>query len=117
MTHEPFHRGNVVWHPAPFKAPPKERPFLVLSDSKHPFHGSEYAVVGLTRTNRPPAIELGPSDWRLGDPGTDSYASPWYVFTIKHADIKRPKGALTSAAIDRVATAVSSMLGVPEASE
>jgi hypothetical protein len=36
---------------------------------------------------------------------------PWYVFTIKHADILRPKGALTIAATDRVAKAVASMIG------
>jgi mRNA-degrading endonuclease toxin of MazEF toxin-antitoxin module len=113
MSGGPFQRGDVVWHPAPFKQPPKERPFLILSGPSHPFHGSEYAVVGLTTTNRPPAIEFTGSDWRVGNPGTDSYASPWYVFTIKHADIKRPKGALTASATDRVATAVGSMLGVP----
>lgn len=111
MSGGPFQRGDVVWHPAPFKKSPKERPFLILSDASHPFHGSEYAVVGLTRTNRPPAIELDQTAWDIGDPGGDSYASPWYVFTIKHADILRPKGALTTAATDRVAKAVASMIG------
>ena len=111
MSHDPFQRGDVVWHPAPFKKLPKERPFLILSDSAHPFHGTEYAVVGLTRTNRPPAIELAQSAWDVGDPGEGSYVSPWYGFTIKHADINRPKGALTTAITDRVATAVATMLG------
>lgn len=112
MTDGPFQRGDVVWHPAPFKKPSGERPFLVLSDSSHPFHGAEYAVVGLTRTDRPPAIELDRSAWAAGDPGGDSYASPWYLFTIKHADVTRPKGALTDATTDEVATAVAAMLGV-----
>lgn len=112
MSGQAFQRGDVVWHPAPFKKPPKERPFLVLSDSMHPFHGSEYAVVGLTRTDRPPAIELSNSDWDVGNPGGESHASPWYVFTIKHADIDRPKGALTRSATDKVADAVGRMLGV-----
>lgn len=112
MSDDPFRRGDVVWHPAPFKAPPKERPFVILSDESHPFHGAEHAAVGLTRTNRPPAIELDADAWELGFPGGESYASPWYVFTIKHADIIRPKGALTDAATDRVATAVGSMLGI-----
>lgn len=111
MSRGPFRRGDVVWHPAPFKAPPKERPFLILSDSSHPFHGEEYAVVALTRKNRPPAIELGATAWDVGTPDGDSFASPWYVFTIKHADVDRPKGALTTAATDRVASAVAAMLG------
>lgn len=113
MNDRPFRRGDVVWHPAPFKAPPKERPFLILSDSTHPFHGNEYSVVGLTRTDRPPAVALDRSAWDTGTPGTDSYASPWYVFTIKHTDIIRPKGAVTGWATDRVASAVGRMLGVP----
>ncbi len=113
MSGQPFQRGDVVWHPAPFKAAPHERPFLILSDATHPFHGTEYAVVGLTRTNRPPAVGLDRSAWHTGTPGTDSFASPWYVFTIKHTDIIRPKGALTTAATDRVASAVGRMLGVP----
>lgn len=113
MSRGPFSRGAVVWHPAPVKRSSGERPYLVLSDSSHPFHGSEYAVVGLTRTKRPPAVELDRGDWRVGSPGTDSFASPWYVFTIKHADIDRPKGGLTPDATDRVASAAGRMLGVP----
>ncbi|MEF8863960.1 MAG: hypothetical protein V5A40_19760 [Haloarculaceae archaeon] len=78
MSGRPFQRGDVVWYPTPFKQPPKERPFLILGDASHPFHGSEYAVVGLARTNRPPAIELDRAAWVLGDLGGDSYASPLY---------------------------------------
>lgn len=113
MTDEPYRRGDVVWHPAPFKPEPKERPFVVLSDDEsHPFHGAEYAVVGLTRTNRPPAIRLDAGGWRLGGPGSDSYASPWYLFTIKHRDVIRPKGSLTQEATNAIATAVASAVGV-----
>ncbi len=112
MSDGSFQRGDVVWHPAPFKNKPSERPFLILSDDDHPFHGSEYAVVGLTRTNRPPAIPLDRSSWKLGDPGEESYASPWYVFTIKHDNIVRPQGALTAETTATVAEAVGAMLGV-----
>lgn len=112
MSDEPFLRGDVVWHPAPFKPPPRERPFLVLSDEgTHPFHGAEYAVVGLTTSARPPAIRLDNRVWSTGAPG-DSFASPWYLFTIKHDDINRPKGALNQDATDAVATAVASTVGV-----
>lgn len=111
MSEEAFARGDVVWHPAPFKSRPEERPFIILSDTSHPFHGSEYTVVGLTRTNRPPAVELDEEAWEVGDPGEGSYASPWYVFTIKHSNINRPKGALTTAATNEVAEAVAAMVG------
>jgi hypothetical protein len=88
-----FDRGDGVWHPAPFRRPQRERPFLIISGPSHPFHGTEYVVVGLTRTRREAAIELDPSARAVGSPGGDSFASPWYFFTIKHEDIKRPKGA------------------------
>lgn len=112
MSDGAFQRGDVVWHPAPFKRPPRERPFVVLSGDSHPFHGSEYATVGLTRTNRPRSIELGRSAWAAGDPGGESYASPWYVFTIKHADVVEPKGTLTADATENIATATADVLGV-----
>lgn len=110
MSGAPFARGDVVWHPAPFKSRPKERPFVVLSGPAHPFHGTEYTVVGLTRTNRPAAVELDEDAWEVGDPGEGSYASPWYVFTIKHANVDRPKGALTTDATDEIAEAVAAMI-------
>lgn len=112
MSDDAFARGDVVWHPAPFKPRSNERPFLVLSGPAHPFHGTEYVVVGLTRTARSVAIELDASSWAVGDPGSDSYASPWYVFTIKHGDIVRPKGALTESATTDVAQAVATVIGV-----
>ena len=112
MTDAPFQRGDVVWHPAPFKSKPAERPFLILSGPSHPFHGSEYAVVGLTRTERPGAIALDQAAWEMGDPGEESYASPWYLFTLKHDNIIRPRGSLTSEATEKVATAVASLIGV-----
>lgn len=111
MTEEPFARGDVVWHPAPFKSGPQERPYVVVTGTDHPFYGEEYGVVALTRTDRPPAVELPSEAWALGDPGGESYASPWYFFTLKHRDITRPKGRLTDAAVDSVAERVAAVVG------
>jgi mRNA interferase MazF len=109
---QPFQRADVVKHPAPFKNPPNHRYFVVLSDDTHPFHGEEYAVVALTSKQRPEAIEIGSDDWRFGGPPGDSYASPWYVFTIKHADISNAQGSVTDAMADTIATETASFLGV-----
>lgn len=108
----PFQRADVVKHPAPFKNPPKHRYFLILSDQTHPFHGEEYAVVALTSTQRPEAIEIPDSEWRFGGPPGESYASPWYVFTIKHADITNPQGSVTDSLTDTIASEAASYLGV-----
>lgn len=111
MNEEAYARGDVVWHPAPFKAPPRERPFVVLSGPAHPFHGTEYVVVGLTLTGREGAIELDHSAWALGRPGGDSFASPWYLFTIKHRDITRPKGSLINEVTRRISKSVADIVG------
>jgi len=108
---QPFQRADVVKHPAPFKQPPNHRFFVILSDSSHPFHGEEYAVTALTSTKRPEAIELDDSDWRFGGPAGDSYASPWYLFTIKHADSTNAQGSLTTQATDEIATATARFWG------
>jgi hypothetical protein len=109
---QPFQRADVVKHPAPFKNPPAHRYFLVVSDSSHPFHGEEYAVVALTSKRRPEAIEITDDDWLFGGPPGDSYASPWYLFTIKHADISNAQGSVTEEIADTIATEASSYLGI-----
>lgn len=112
VSNKPFQRADVVKHPAPFKNPPKKRYFAILSDNSHPFHGQEYAVVALTSKQRPDAIEIKNSDWRFGKPPGDSYASPWYVFTIKHSDILGPQGSITDSKADEIAAETASFLGV-----
>jgi hypothetical protein len=54
----PYRRGDVVWHPAPFRD--GGRPYVVLSDDDHPFYGEEYIVVGVTTTERERAVALTP---------------------------------------------------------
>jgi len=109
---QPYQRADIVAHPAPFKNPPKHRYFVILSDDSHPFHGEEYAVVALTSKQRPEAIEIEDDDWRFGAPRGDSYASPWYVFTIKHADISNPQGSITDQKANEIAQEAASYLGV-----
>ncbi|QLH80203.1 hypothetical protein [Halosimplex pelagicum] len=83
-----------------------------MSDDDHPFHGEEYAVVALTSKQRPEAVEIEADDWRFGGPPGDSYASPWYTFTIKHADISSAQGSITDAMADTIANEATSYLGV-----
>jgi mRNA interferase MazF len=111
-SNKPFQRADVVKHPAPFKNPPTDRFFVIINDSSHPFHGQEYAVVALTSKQRPETIEITPSDWRFGGPSGNSYASPWYVLTIKHADITNAQGSVTASMADTIASETASYLGV-----
>jgi hypothetical protein len=56
-------------------------------------------------------LDLDDSDWRFGQPQGDSYASPWYVLTIKHDDIVNPQGSLTDAVTDEIAKNAAEYLG------
>lgn len=106
----PYRRGDVVWHPAPFRD--GGRPYVVLSDDTHPFYGEEYVVVGVTTTERERAVELTPERWAEGGAPTKSWASPWYVLTVKHGTVTERLGGLTSDATNRIASAVARLVGV-----
>ena len=109
----PFERGDVAWHPALYKSDPDAgRPFVVLSDERHPFYGEEYLVAALTTVSRPEAIELTDGDWELGGTPRDSYVSPWYILSLKHANFDAGVGQLRKNAVDRVARAATTYLGI-----
>lgn len=95
--------GDVVWHRAPFKdradgSPP--RPWLVVSNQRHPFHGSEYVGLGMTTTERTRAIPVERGDWIDGGLEKPGFVSPWFAMTLKHADITHRIGAVEMAVVD-----------------
>jgi mRNA-degrading endonuclease toxin of MazEF toxin-antitoxin module len=59
--------GDVVWHEAPFKSPrpdgsQPDRPWLVVSNDSHPFHGREYIVLGMTTNPRSEGLRVRAAD-------------------------------------------------------
>lgn len=107
---EAYARGDVVWHPAPFRD--GGRPYIILSDDQHPFYGEEYMVAGVTTTQRDRAIELTPEKWADGGAPKRNWASPWYILTLKHATITDRLGQLTPTATDRIAQEITQLIGV-----
>ncbi|GAB3691010.1 hypothetical protein GCM10028857_27940 [Salinarchaeum chitinilyticum] len=104
-----FDRGHVVWHDGLFRG--SGRPWLVLSDDRHPFHGEEYLVAGITTTDRPGTVAIDEDDaWAIGGLPRTSYVSPWFLTTLKHADVDRGVGALTKDRLESVTGAVTSYL-------
>lgn len=108
--------GTVVWHEAPFKTPrpdgsQPDRPWLVISNDEHPFQGTEYVVLGMTTNSRSQGIEVQRSDWADGGTSKTSFISPWFVMTLKHADITYRIGALKESLVNRAVTDLSSRLG------
>jgi mRNA-degrading endonuclease toxin of MazEF toxin-antitoxin module len=71
-----------------------------------------YVVVGVTTTESERAVALTPETWAEGGAPRSSWASPWYVLTVKHASITDRLGRLTPETTDEIAIAVSRLVGV-----
>ena len=111
----PYERGDVVWHPAPFRD--GGRPYVILSDDDHPFYGEEYVAIGVTTTERKRAVALTPETWDEGGSPKPSWASPWYILTVKHATISDRLGFITPETTNEIATKVAKLIGVDTSSE
>lgn len=110
-----FERGDVAWHPAPSKDDPDAgRPFVVLSDDRHPFDGEEYLVAALTTVPRPEALPVAETEWVNGGTPRDSYVSPWYVMSLKRANFDAGIGTLRETTVDRIARESTRYLGLSQ---
>ena len=92
MSHE---QGGVWWGPAPHKADPAYRPWLVVSDQSHPFADIESIVVGMTTQQHEDGIQVPDDAWVRGGSRKRAYISPWYVTTIKDRDLDDHQGTLS----------------------
>jgi mRNA-degrading endonuclease toxin of MazEF toxin-antitoxin module len=92
-------QGEVWWGPAPHKSDPAYRPWLVVSDTGHPFADVECIVVGLTTQQHDAGLSIPDSAWIRGGSETTAYISPWYVMTVKHRDLERHQGTLASSIV------------------
>lgn len=106
---DPYDRGHVVWHDGLFRA--GGRPWLVVSDANHPFHGEEYIVAGLTTTGRSGAVRLHTDDWVVGGLPKTSFVSPWFLTTLKHLEIDRGVGMIDEAVLERIVDRIVGYLG------
>lgn len=107
---------DVVWHEAPFKLPRPDgtnpdRPWLIVSNANHPFHGTEYTVLGMTTNSRSDGIEIDESDWEDGGTPKTSYISPWFAMTLKHDDITYRIGSLNEAVVTQAINDLAFRLG------
>jgi mRNA-degrading endonuclease toxin of MazEF toxin-antitoxin module len=89
-----------VWHDGLFRQ--SGRPWPVVSSETHPFHGEEYVVCGITTTERAGVVALPDEAWAIGGLPRTSYVSPWFLTTLKHADIDRGVGELSAPTVESV---------------
>ena len=77
---------------------------MVLSSDTHPFNAEEAVCAAITKTARSETIPITESDFLSGElPIDPSYASPWVLVTIKHADVLEQFRTLDDQTTDRVA--------------
>lgn len=96
-------QGSIVVGVDPFGAA-GSRPYLVLSNRRHPFAGGEYIAALVTTTERPDAIPLADAyvEGRLPFP---SFVNPWNVLTIKADAIEKRVAAVAPGVVESTITA------------
>ena len=106
----PYPLGGVVVAHDPFGAGGK-RPYVLLSDDRHPFHGREYIAAVVTTTNREDAVPLEADSFEEGSLPRRSYVSPWNPLTLKESQIDRRVATLSGAVVDDVVAELNAYVG------
>jgi PemK-like protein. len=107
-------QGEVWWGPAPQKASPAYRPWLVVSETSHPFASEECITVALTTQNHSASIPVPDTAWIRGGSQKDAFVSPWYVTTIKHRDFDSQQGTLSKSLVAAVIDALHRYTPAPD---
>lgn len=98
-----YERGDVVWADDPFKADPDAgRPFLVVSNDRHPFADEQVAVVALTTTPRDEAVLLVDDAVTIGGLPEESYVAPWLTFTRDERHVERRLARVEQGFVDEI---------------
>lgn len=92
--------GDVVRPEAPFETPRPDgtkpgRPWLIVSNDSHPFHGTEYIVLGMTTTQRSRAVRGKQSDTKRAEAHG---LQPWVQATLRPAPLHWSGAGRNSAA-------------------
>jgi len=108
-----YAQGEVWWGPAPHKSSPAYRPWLVISDTGHPFAGTECIIVGVSTRNHERSIAVPDEAWVRGGSQTDAYVSPWYVTTVKYRDFDNQQGTVSDPVVADVVDELHGYTPVP----
>lgn len=82
-------RGDVVRSVDPFKlGTDKQRPWLIISNSEHPFDGEQYVAIAISTKEYDDSIALAPDIWETGGVPAESFVSPWAIHSPRTEDVK-----------------------------
>lgn len=104
-----YSRCDVFWGASLYKSvdngingEPNDVPYLVISNSSHPFHGEDYVVLRLTTRPREISYHITEEDWQTGYPGEDSFVRTWNPMVFDSVMISDKQGRLKQHVVDRI---------------
>lgn len=109
-----YEQGEVWWGPAPHESGPSYRPWLIISDTTHPFGHTECIALAMTTQHHSGAVDVPDEAWLEGGSAKEAYISPWYTATIKHRDFDRRQGRLTPARVAKAVVELHEYTPVPD---
>lgn len=82
-----YERGVIVVAADPFGNTPR-RPYLIVSDDRHPFTGTQYIALGITTKEYSESVPLDGA-FETGTLERESFVSPWAVVSLQDTDVDR----------------------------
>lgn len=102
--------GGTAVAQAPFGSG-GERPSLLVSNERHPFHGEEYVAAAVTTTDRARAVVLANEVFTAGSLPRRSVVSPWNPVTLEDEFIDTHVATVTGHVVDEVVIELHSYVG------
>lgn len=98
-------RRDIVRSNDPFKlGADKQRPWLILTDERHPFAGEQFIAVAISRKEYEPSIPLSGEVWETGGVPEESFIAPWSVHSPRIEDVVAWQGRVTESFVEHVVT-------------
>lgn len=98
-------RGVVVVAADPFGNTPR-RPYLIVSNTSHPFAGKQYIALGITTKEYTESLPLAGA-FETGTLNRESFVSSWAVVSLQDIDVDRAVARVTD---ELIAAAVDKMM-------
>lgn len=96
-----YRRCDIVRSASPFSSSASWRPWLIINNDTHPFHGTEYIALLVTTTERPEALPIDDTEIEEGGLPRQSYVHPWNPITIKEEAIQTRQATVSQDLADR----------------
>lgn len=102
MASEIYDRGDMVWAEDPYKMETRTRPWLIISNTDHPYLGTEYLATPLTTKQDPRRVRVAPEDFIEGGLKEVSYVTAWTYTSLREDNMEEVAGIVKDYIVDEV---------------